>query len=197
MKMKNVLMILVTLAVVFAMAGAVSGEPGFAADDDTMIVNYTVQDSYTVTIPPDVTFNDGLSSEHFVNATNVLINPDKKLVVNLTSNHYIDDDGIYYLVCGDNSWIRYYINVTTYNDVDGNVVGGQESPVTNEDHFLNVLSGAKYPGKNERGSAGVGGFVKLTFKTTQEFIDNATKSGNHEDTLTFMLDVVSQSQQQS
>ena len=160
-----------------------------------MTVNYTVQDSYTVTIPPYVTIDNDFSSEHFVNATNVLINPDKKLVVNLTSTHYISDDEIYYLN-NSGSWILYYINVTTYDDdANGDAEANEESTVINKVSFLEVLSGAKYPGNDEPGSTGVGGFVKLTFKTTLDFISNATKSGDHKDELTFMLDVVSQRQQ--
>ena len=75
MKMKNVLMILITLAVVFAMAGAVSGI-GFKTDGQ-MTVNYSVSDNYIVEIPADVIFEESNSkffSEGQVNATNVLIN---------------------------------------------------------------------------------------------------------------------------
>ena len=191
MKMKNVLMILVTLAVVFAMAGAVSGATGFASDDKTMTVNYTVQDSYTVTIPSDVTFvsnNGKFSSTGEVNATDVLINPDKKLVVNLTSGHHIGN-GIYYLE-NKGSWIRYYINVT-------DTLSPQSSPVISGDDVLTVNAGAEHPNLKDTysGFKKIGGFVTLTFETTQEFIDNATKSGDHRDTLRFMLSVV-QSQQQ-
>ena len=192
MKMKNVLMILVTLAVVFAMAGAVSGDYGYTgfddidSDSDTMIVNYTVLDSYTVTIPPYVTIvknGDKFNSTGEVNATDVLINPDKKLVVNLTSTHYIN--GEYYLVCDEDSWICYYINVTPF--------GGRSDQVINNNPVLTVNAGAGHPNlSNNYGFKKIGGLATLTFETTQELINNATKSGNHEDKLTFELNVIPQ-----
>ncbi|MBQ3570506.1 MAG: hypothetical protein IJA20_07530 [Methanocorpusculum sp.] len=194
MKMKNVLMILITLAVVFAMAGAVSADKGFKDNDKSMTVNYSVEDNYVVEIPADVIFkkddnNNKFISEGQVNATNVLINPGKKLVVNLTSNQYISCDNIYYL---DNSgsWIRYYINKTE-----------SESPtttqVTNDTYVLTVNAGDEHPvlKKIYNGFKKIGGYVTLSFETTQNFIDNATKSGVHEDSLTFTLDVVENNNQ--
>ena len=184
MKMKNVLMILVTLAVVFAMAGAVSGDYiRYANDRGTMTVNYSVEDNYVVEIPADVIFEKSESkfvSEGQVNATNVLINPGKKLVVNLTSNQYISSDNIYYLN-NSGSWIRYYINKTDTT-----------TKVANNTYVLTVNAGEEHPvlKKIYNGFKKIGGYVNLSFETTQNFIDNATKSGVHQDSLTFMLDVV-------
>ena len=192
MKMKNVLMILITLAVVFAMAGAVSANMGFKDDDKSMTVNYSVEDNYVVEIPADVIFNEYNSkfvSEGQVNATNVLINPGKKLVVNLTSNQYISSDNIYYLD-NNGSWIRYYINMTS--------AGSQTSNhVINKDYVLTVNAGEEHPALKEiyTGFKKIGGYVTLHFETTQNFIDNATKSGVHQDSLTFMLDVVENNNQ--
>lgn len=186
MKMKNVLMILITLAVVFAMAGAVSAEIEFKGNDNSMTVNYSVSDNYIVEIPADVIFNEYNSkffSEGQVNATNVLINPDKKLVVNLTSSNYITDDNIYYL---DNSgsWIRYYINMT-------DSASSTTTQVSNNGDVLIVSAGDEHPVLKTiyNGFKKIGGYVTLSFETTQNFIDNATKSGLHQDSLTFMIRV--------
>lgn len=195
MKMKNVLMILITLAVVFAMAGAVSAvypvmgfkDPdGSIKDTDSMNVTYLVKNNYVVEIPADVTISDGLvSDDNYVNATDVRIEPDHFLIVNLTAGNPVSANGLYSLV-NKGSYIHYYINVT--NSSKTNPV---TKPVQNTQTFLKVESGHPYPGKEHfKGFRGIGDYVKLTFQTTQNFIDNATRSGVHQDSLTFMLDVV-------
>lgn len=192
MKMKNVLMILITLAVVFAMAGAVSAtEPvrGFKYKDGTispqgfMKVNYSVENNYVVEIPADVTIGaDLVSNDNYVNATNVRIEHDHFLIVNLTAGNPLSDNNLYSLV-NNGSYIPYYINVTNST--------GTTTPVQNTTTFLKVKSGNPYPGKeNTKGYIGIGDYVTLTFQTTKEFIANATKSGNHDDNLIFTLKVV-------
>lgn len=183
MKMKKVLMILITLAVVFAMAGVVSAETGFKNSIDSMDVKYNVADSYIITIPSDVTFIDGgLKSENNqVNATNVLIGAEKYLHVNLTSSNPIKSTGIYHLMYAQSSYVPYYINKTTVGD------NQQVSQVENGSKILTVAAGSLHPNFNAiSGTASIGGCVNLTFETTTTFISNATKSGDHKDTLTFM-----------
>ena len=186
MKMKNVLMILITLAVVFAMAGAVSAEIGFKNQESSMKVNYSVKDNYVVEIPADVTFGDNnlVSNDNYVNATDVRIEHDHYLIVNLTAGNPLSENGLYSLV-NNGSYIPYYINVT------GSSNNAETLQVTNTSTFLKVKSGHQYPGKDTiKGYRGIGDYVKLTFETTADFIANATKSGNHDDNLTFTLKVV-------
>ena len=102
-------------------------------------------------------------------------------VVNLTSSNYITNDNIYYL---DNSgsWIRYYINKTESTTT---------TQVTNNTDVLTVNAGDEHPVLKNiyTGFKKIGGYVTLRFETTQNFIDNATKSGVHQDSLTFMIRV--------
>ena len=172
-------MILISLAVVFAMVGVVSAANGiygyvneyaniqYDGDDQatgSTNIQYDVAENYTVTIPSDVTFNgDHLSGSGTVAASNVLLKDGNKLNVTMSS------DNRFNLTYGTGivSSIPYTIKV------GGNIVNQNSYPV------LTVLAGAK-----------TGGSVTLTFETTKENIDKATKSGIHKDTLTFTCDVV-------
>lgn len=184
MKMKNVLMILISLAVVFAMVGVVSA--AFHDGKDNTIVMYDVADSYIIIVPADVTItiSSGLvSMNNQVNATSVLINNGKTLQVNLTSGNYWKD-GIYNLTYHD-SKIPYYINKTTSGNVGPTLV-------ENTSVILSVPAGHPHPILKafETGTASIGDYVNLTFQTTENFISYATKSGLHQDTLTFQCAVV-------
>ena len=150
-------MILISLAVVFAMVGVVSAVTGFQNNQDSTIVEYDVEGSYIIIVPPQVTISNSLvSTGNLVNATSVLLNHDKTLQINLTSNNYWYG-GIYNLTntygTAADSKVPYYINITT-------------------------------------GTASIGDYVNLTFQTTTEFISYATKSGLHQDTLTFTCELV-------
>lgn len=183
MKMKNVLMILISLAVVFAMVGVVSAE--FSDDKDSTIVMYNVEDSYIITVPVDVTILANLvSTDNQVNATSVLINDGKTLQVNLTSGNYWKE-GIYNLTYHD-SKIPYYINKTTSE------VTPVTTPVGNGEVILSVPAGKPHPILKAfgTGTASIGDYVNLTFQTTENFISYATKSGLHQDTLTFQCEVI-------
>ena len=194
MKMKNVLMILISLAVVFAMVGVVSAATGFQNSQnsqDSTIVKYEVEDSYIIIVPADVTItiSSGLvSMNNQVNATSVLLNHDKILKINLTSNNYWTN-GIYNLTNNEGtaapSKVPYYINMTTS-------AGSSTTPVINDTVILSVPAGTPHPilSTLTTGTASIGDYVNLTFQTTTEFISYATKSGYHQDTLTFMCEVV-------
>ena len=192
MKMKNVLMILISLAVVFAMVGVVSAATGFQNSQnsqDSTIVKYNVEDSYIIIVPPEVIIPNGLvSTGNLVNATSVLLNHDKTLQVNLTSNNWWNG-GIYNLTNDEGtaatSKVPYYINKT-------NSAGSQTTQVINDTVILSVPAGTPHPilSTLTTGTASIGDYVNLTFQTTTEFISYATKSGYHQDTLTFTCKVV-------
>ena len=177
-------MILISLAVVFAMVGVVSAE--FSGDKDSTIVKYDVVDSYIITVPADVTFSSGslVSMNNQVNATSVLIKDGKTLQVNLTSNNWWNG-GIYNLTISE-SKIPYYINMTTSG------VSPTTTPVNNNTAILSVPAGHPHPvvSQTQGGTASIGDYVNLTFETTTNFISYATKSGLHQDTLTFTCAVV-------
>lgn len=165
MKMKNVLMILISLAVVFAMVGVVSANGiGGQATGNTSI-QYNVDESYIVTIPENVNFNAGLSGSGTVAASDVLLADGKKLTVTMTSKNGYGTS--FNLTYGNPvSSIPYSITV-----------GG--TPVTTNSYVvLTVPAGTTINS------------VALTFATTDEDIAKATKSGLHQDTLTFTCAVV-------
>ena len=168
MKMKKVLMILICLAVVFAMAGTVSGDKGINGNlSDTIEIKYNVEESYIVTIPGAVTFaGAGLTGSGFVSATQVLIADGNTLTVFMDSNNGFVDES-FYLKCGDNpvSKILYEIKLGA-------------NPIT-QNHYpvLTVSAGTTL------------GSAELTFSTTEGNIKGATKSGDHIDTLTFTCSV--------
>ncbi|MBQ3570992.1 MAG: hypothetical protein IJA20_10020 [Methanocorpusculum sp.] len=179
MKMKNVLMILISLAVVFAMAGAVSGGETLTLSDregDTKLT-YTVQDVYEVTIPSDVTFQaSNLYIIDKVNVTKALLQPTMYLHVNLSSNNY--SNGFRLVNAG--SFIPY--NIT-------NASANPETDVANGQVILTVAAGTHHPeiAGNPVGGYGIGNVMKLNFSTTMNYIDMATKSGSHMDVLKFMF----------
>lgn len=167
--MKKVLMILICLAVVFAMAGTVSGGNGINGQNSGETeINYNVDVSYIVTIPVAVTFEgegNGLTGSGTVSATQVLIGDGQKLTVSMESDNFVG--GSFSLNYGEVivSKIPYVIKLN-----DNTVT---EDPYT----VLTVLAG------NTSGSS------TLTFSTTKENIAKATKSGVHTDTLTFTCNV--------
>lgn len=181
MKMKNVLMILVTLAMVFAMAGAVSGDGKtitYSSESGTTKLNYTVSDNYEVVIPSDVSFQQNLYNVQEVNVTKALIGPGTYLHVMLTSGNYTADGG--FKLVNDGSSIPY--NITNKSSGDEIRENGKT--------ILTVASGKLHPKMGVitplRGE-GIGGFMELNFSTTNNYIGLANKSGNHIDTLTFTL----------
>lgn len=184
MKLKKVLMILIALAVVLTMAGVVSAEN---PTEKGMDVKYTLLDKYEVVVPASFDFaNLGgtFVSTGQVNATNVLLNDGKSLYVNLTSANP-GENGIYYLKYVD-SYIPYYINRTSSDSQT--VVDGI---VSNTQDVLEVPAGTEHPILKDikTGYERIGDYVTLKFTTTQDYINYATKSGVHTDTLTFKIAV--------
>lgn len=182
MKLKKVLMILIALAVVLTMAGVVSAanqltDPTKNYNKDIK-VNYTVADAYEILIPVDVVFSQQtLSSVQDVNVTKALMAPNKYLHVNLSSPQY--DNGFRLVVAGGGeSYIPYNITVekgTSNIQID-------ENPYT----VLTVKAGhrhTKIPTLVK--GYGIGDVVALNFSTTDAYINVATQSGDHTDTLTF------------
>ena len=166
--MKNVLMILISLAVVFAMVGVVSAADNGIDGSDTGDTNiqYIVDESYIVTIPSDVNFNTDLSGSGTVEASDVLLPDGKQLTVTMKSNNGYGTS--FNLTCGTSpvSSIPYSITV------GGTSVSENPFPV------LTVPEGTTSKS------------VALTFVTTDANIAKATKSGSHTDTLTFKCEVV-------
>lgn len=171
MKMKKVLMILICLAVVFAMAGTVSGDKGINNQQTgTTNINYDVEESYIVTIPGAVTFEVGsLSHTDSVSATQVLIEDGKKLTVSMESANFVG--GSFYLNYGEIGIVSKIPYVIKLNDND--------NPITENPYTVLTVSAGYTEGSST-----------LTFSTTENNIKKATKSGNHIDTLTFTCSVV-------
>ena len=176
-------MILISLAVVFAMAGAVSGGDRLThldSEGDTKLT-YTVLDVYEVIIPSDVTFySSNLYTIDKVNVTRALLQPNMYLHVNLSSNNYSTGSPGFKLV-NAGSFIPYNItnaSATPENDVDNHQV------------ILTVAAGDRHPemgGTPPVRGYGIGGVMELNFSTTQNYINMATKSGDHMDVLKFMF----------
>lgn len=164
--MKKVLMILLTLAMVFSMAGGVSADitGGEAGGSDDMEVSHDIAQSFVITIPVDVAFNDGLSSEQAVTASNVLI--PSKYILNVT----IESDNDFVLISGSGltvSTIPY-----TVTKWDGTTVVEGINDVV-----LKVTEGV------DSSSA------KITFATTEADIKKAVLSGKHTDKLEFTVGI--------
>ena len=180
MKMKNVLLILITLALVFTMVG------GVAADGSTMYVNYSVtQQIYNLVIPPSITFGDGNleSDNQTVMVYNYLYPFGVSVEVNMTAGN-VGLGATLYNLTNQSSYIPYFINYTD-----------EDIPVENGDTILTADAGDIHslplPAHLDVGPyARIGQFVNLTFKTTEKFIHNATLSGLHSDLLTFEIRVV-------
>ena len=182
MKLKKVLMILIALAVVLTMAGVVSAANYLTDPTNTqdIEVKYAVDDAYEVLIPVSVVFNQQtLSSVQDVNVTKALIAPTKYLHVNLSSAHY--SDGFRLVVAGGGaSYIPY--NITVEDDTGNFEIN--DNPYT----VLTVAAGDRHPNIPTLVKGyGIGDVVALNFSTTDAYINMATQSGDHTDTLTFQF----------
>ena len=203
MKMKNVLMILIALAMVFTMVGVVSATTSINPDEQILdgkkddsgnyinnagnaYVNYTVSDAFEVIVPASVDFNNKLFKVHTINVTKSLIGYDKYLHVNLSSLNY--ENG-FKLVTGKNS--NQLKSSIPYNiTYEGSVNQIDTNPCT----VLTVQAGSDHTRMGvAKAGYGIGGFVELNFTTTKDYIDMATMSGLHQDTLRFMFWVDTQS----
>lgn len=178
MKMKNVLMILISLAVVFAMAGAAGANDVNQVNQNSQDqkadtqVTYTMNEGYIVTIPVSVSLSmegneyEATGSEP-ISADNVRINAGKVLKVNISGHDYGSDGGKWVLKETQGS------GELTYTIKKG------DSELGNNAVVLSVQAGTGW----DRGS-----FTRvsetLSFKT-----EEVTISGSFEDTLTFTVSV--------
>jgi hypothetical protein len=164
----------ITMALALTLALSMTGT-AFAADDyniayprtssdSTTEVKYEVSQNYTVTLPGDVAIStEGVDKT--VSASSVLIANGKTLNVKVSSSQY-DSSAATYKLCYEGSNVPYTIK-------KGNAA------IVNNATVLSVASGAE----------GLTGSETLTFATTDENIQKATKAGNHTDTLTFTVSV--------
>ena len=187
MKMKNLLITLIAVAMVFTITGVVSAdEHTYFGDGNhpnpSVVVNYSLGQSYTVSIPSEVNINgrdgDVYYGTGIINVTRLLINDGDYLHVKLQSLNSTSSAGIYKLVNSQTSEIRYYINKTVSD-------GAEESPVRNTADILVAKAGEAHPLITGSGTASIGNYTTLKFNTTTTFIKEATKSGYHQDVLSF------------
>ena len=128
------------------------------ADEKSMTVTYGVDAGYVLTIPSDVTFTkSALTGSGDVKVTEALLAADETLTVTIKSTNG------YNLVYDTDSKIVYTVTPA----------GGQAFSGTDAQVVMEVEAGTKEK------------TVALAFATTENAIAAATKSGDHEDTLTF------------
>ena len=164
--MKKVLMILLTLAMVFSMAGVVSAENSITTDGGTgdVVVSHDIADSFVVTLPSNVAFTESnLKSEQAITASGVLIPSKNILRVTVDSG----TDG-FKLTNGTGLSVSEILYTVTAN---GNEINENNKIV------LEVTEGV--------GSAS----SSIIFETTLENIKKATLSGKHTDMLTFTVGI--------
>jgi hypothetical protein len=162
----------ITMALALTLALSMTGT-AFAAGDLTstnktkdVTVDYEVEESYTVTLPADVTVTtEGVSGT--VSASDVRIADGNTLKVTVDSENY-DSTNSSYVLSNSGSYVKY-----TINDGSNNLGKGGE--------VLAVTSGTTKGSK------------ELTFSTTEDNIKAATKSGQHTDTLKFTVYVTASS----
>ena len=179
MKMKNVLMILISLAVVFAMAGAaganeVNQDSQYKSADTQ--VTYTMNEGYIVTIPAGVALSMAnnayvANGSEEISADKVRINAGKVLTVKISGNDYDSDGGNW--VLKETNQGSGKLNYTIKND--------QDTALGNNTVVLSVLAGHGWDGGIFTSVSKI-----LSFKTEEVKI-----SGSFEDTLTFTVSVES------
>lgn len=139
------------------------------ATSQTTKVKYSVGETYTVSIPADFSLtSDGsgnFTAERKVAATGVLIENGKTLNVEMSSANYVSG-GEYTLNYGTDE-----VSKIPYSIQKG------DADFTNADKVLSITSGTEEDSQ------------ALTFSTTDAEIAEATKSGEHTDTLTFTVSV--------
>ena len=167
MKNKKISIILVSI-IMLALAA-----PVFAADlnntttSGSTTITYGVSESYTVSIPASFNFTvDSLTKEETVSASNVLIADGNTLTVTMSSANYVSGNA-YTLNYGTDA-----ISKIPYSIKLG------EADFVNAENVLTVAAGTTSATSE-----------KITFATTTENIQQATKSGDHVDTLTFTVSV--------
>jgi hypothetical protein len=168
---KKVITMALALTLALSMTGTAFAETTVTDTSDpktgNTVVDYTVAEGYTVTIPDNKTLTDDDGDGTFdgngiLKASDVRIASGKTLKVEISSTNF--DNG-YNLVYDTNSKIPYTIKV------------GSDEITENNKEVYTVQSGAT-PEE-----------VTLSYEATATQISNASKAGNHTDTLTFTVDV--------
>lgn len=131
----------------------------------TVEVTYGVSESYTVTIPADITLTANQESDMEISASDVVIPYGNELTVSISSTNYTDSK--WYLVEAAN----------TANKLEYSVKNG-ENAVASGDTILTVAAGTA---ENQ------------TVNLTTKLVGTATHSGTYKDTLTFSVSVASSS----
>lgn len=166
MKLKKILSFIMSAALFLIMPGAA---PTAAEEDITydsteksgkINIDYSMEVSYTVTIPASVTFSDNeKQAERSIQARDVMLNEGSALNVNVSSlNNFKMKNG--------KGYIDYYLMVN-YNKL----------PEENDHNILTVNAGEN------------SGWAVLSFITELDKA-NAVYAGTYTDTLTFTVSVV-------
>ena len=154
-------MIVMSLVMMMTLAMAV---PAMAAEDQTkgMTVTYGVSDGFEMTIPADLEFTKSdLSFNKNVVISNAILAGGQALTVT------VESENGYNMVYDTDSKIAY-----TVTPDGGSAFSGSDAQIV-----LTVNAGTTDASK------------ALTFATTANAIDGATKAGTHTDTLTFTATV--------
>ena len=175
--MKKLLKLSIALSMIIAMSVPVwattTNIDGTKTQQD-VIVSYNVNQGYTITIPAELPLAVGehKASEVVVSAADVRLASDETLNVTMKSKEFDTTDKFRIKYdTNEPSFIKYEI-------LKGDASGSVTTPIeTNDTTILTVTSGT-----TEKSTY-------LKFYTTEEYIEEATKSGSHQDTLTFSCGV--------
>lgn len=172
--MKKLIALIVSLTTVMSMAATVfaANELNTTNGSKEITVDYTVNEGYTIVIPSDLTLvEEDSAAAQLVSAKDVRVNAGEKLTVTMTSANYDVTNNNYRVVYDGNSYIKYEVKQgESANAVD-------EAITTNGTVLLDIDAGTTSQTKY------------LKFFTTQEYVEEATKAGKHEDKLTFVCEV--------
>lgn len=127
----------------------------------TVEVSYGVSESYTVTIPADITLVANQGSNMEISASNVVIPYGQQLTVSIGSNNYADSK--WYLIDTANG----------ENKLEYSVKNGEDA-VASGSTILTVAAGTT---------------GDQTATLTTNLVGTATSSGTYKDTLTFTVNV--------
>ena len=156
--MKKILAVVLAAAMIMSMTTAVFADTTIEGNSGTTDVTYETKESYTVTIPADVKFDESYYYDDEVKVTNALLAESRILTVT------VDSANGYKLKYG-NSEIAYTLTGDDLITEDNRTV-------------LTVKSGIKVTDVREQ---------ELDFETSEEAVKAATLAGEHKDTLTFTV----------
>ena len=165
MKVKNLLSIVLCLALTLGLAVPTMAAPVTSNDTQNVVVSYGMGEEFLVNIPADFSIDTTTKKgQAIVSAENVMIDPDSVLTVTLSGTDYVD------------SWelVNSKDQNTTLTYTIGTTDGGND--VVNNTKVLTVNSGDAVNNEAE---------VVLYFTV----IDELLKSGNYTDTLTFAVEL--------